>query len=60
VDLFGEDMLVQKASELLLLNQGIAERRQIDILWQAKRDVAKILGKYFVFWKLCLQQFARN
>jgi hypothetical protein len=25
VDLFGEDMLVQKASELLLLNQGIAE-----------------------------------
>ena len=37
VDLFGEETLAQKANQLYYLTKESLKRRQIDILWQAKR-----------------------
>jgi hypothetical protein len=37
VDLFGDDTLAQRANQLYYLTQESLKRRQIDVLWQAKR-----------------------
>lgn len=48
VDLLGEDTITQKANQLYYLTKESLKRRQIDLLWQAKRatspkSLAKVL-----------------